>query len=416
VILLSTLLVVGLALWWLLAREEKPPGLTDERRPESARKNEETSSRGEKPSGLTDEQCLAFAHELEKAINAGDFAFFDRSFDVNELTSRAIEGLGGSRDLERGFRKGAVERFREGGLFSEKIRQALGDYGSYSLLRIRRKEGGPRALFRMTDGEGSLNYHDLILVQDRSGRVKIGDIYLYAAGETLSHMLRRSYISMRSLADGHTGPKSDFAAHITELSAMRLHVESGRYDAALAVYRRLPASLRREKIVLIVRLHCVAGQFDEPGGEKRYLDLLSDFRKYHPGDPCLDLVLLDFYFLREEHEKAFQCIERLDESLGGDPYLQYYRGGVRLEQERLEEAKAFYNRALEQEPTLLDAYYGLVAVALTEKDFGEVARLLDVLEDEFGVEFGDLREESDYAEFLRSEEGRRWFRRWAQGE
>ena len=53
--------------------------------------------------------------------------------------------------------------------------------------------------------------------------------------------------------------------------------------------------------------------------------MLEDFRKYYSQDPCLDLLLIDYYTLKKDYAQAIPCVDRLDKSVGGDPYLNVLR-------------------------------------------------------------------------------------------
>jgi len=347
----------------------------------------------------TDEQCLEFAQRIEETINAGDPTFFNRSLDANALLSRVVKGLKNSKMLKLYSRKGFAADLRKNRL-GETLCQALGDSGNYKLLRIRRAEDGPRAIFRQLTVDGGLGYHELFLIQTRRGKVKIADIYFYTSGERLSRTMRRLYLIARR-AGG-------MGRHTPSLKTMIEHLKGGRYDEALAFYRSLPAALRKEKDFLMLRLRCVTERPAAEENNAEYLEVLTDFRKYYPDDPCLDLMLIDFHLTREEYQQSFRCLDRLDERVGGDPYLDVMRGNIHLIRGDLAQAGRLYNQALREERGLTDAYDGLLAISLQEKNFEEAARILTMFESEFGIDLADLRRQPDYAEFLRSAEGQRW--------
>lgn len=85
--------------------------------------------------------------------------------------------------------------------------------------------------------------------------------------------------------------------------------------------------------------------------------------------------------------------------------LSVARGGGELSPA---EAKVSAQQALAGKPGLLEAYWSLVGISLQTKDHAETARLLALLEGEHGVALGDLSSQSEYAEFVRSDAGRKW--------
>ena len=46
----------------------------------------------------------------------------------------------------------------------------------------------------------------------------------------------------------------------------------------------------------------------------------------------MDLISIDAFLIHKEYDKAQAAIDRLDESLGGDPYLNVLRSTIFMEQ------------------------------------------------------------------------------------
>jgi biotin carboxyl carrier protein len=61
-----------------------------------------------------------------------------------------------------------------------------------------------------------------------------------------------------------------------------------------------------------------------------YLGALRFWRANYPNDSSVDLVSIDAFFLQEKYDMALAAVERLDTSVGGDPYLDSYRAGLHL--------------------------------------------------------------------------------------
>ena len=109
-----------------------------------------------------------------------------------------------------------------------------------------------------------------------------------------------------------------------------------------------------------------------------------------------------------EYDRALAAVDRLEKAVGGDPYLDVIRAGIHLAQGDAGAARRLARQAVDGDGTLPDGYWALVNVSLADKRFDETARLLDLLREQFQLEFGDLTQIPEYAEFVQSPEYRQW--------
>ena len=82
-------------------------------------------------------------------------------------------------------------------------------------------------------------------------------------------------------------------------------------------------------------------------------------------------------------------IDRLDQSLGGDAYLDVLRTTMYIEKGDLDAAHRSALRATTREPSLPDGQWALVNVSLAKKDFAETVRVLTHIRDELHIEIAD---------------------------
>jgi predicted Zn-dependent protease len=173
------------------------------------------------------------------------------------------------------------------------------------------------------------------------------------------------------------------------------------------IYDRLPDSAKKDKSFLLIRFFAASAL-----GEKQYDDAIQAFRQFHPGDPCLDLLGLDNLFIHKKYTKARSAINRIDEAIGGDPYLNVARANSYLGEKRYPEAIQFARKAIEEEKDLPNSYWTLVTVSLRTKDFAETTRLLGVLQNELGIRLGDLTGIPEYSDYVKSSEHAQWLKQW----
>ena len=118
------------------------------------------------------EQATGLAKTLEAALNSKDVAKGDATFDVDVLLDRVMVGVTTSPEFSSGFRTGA----KKDSLLGRMI-QAGASTTTYHFLRVRQVNGDVRALFRMTKGNGGVNYSEWVLGKDAQGQPKFVDLY-----------------------------------------------------------------------------------------------------------------------------------------------------------------------------------------------------------------------------------------------
>lgn len=356
------------------------------------------------------QDATELAQQIEATMAQGDAQVFAEAMDWELLFDRSTSGIDTPDEMEAGFRAGLLKGVTGGGGLPAQVAQAVQQGGGYRLLRVREKDGELRALFRLLLPEAGVNYHDLLLVQGDNGQVRIGDIHIFLSAEDLSTTFRRFYVVMvaeqnRSLLEKLSGKTAVYAEHMDEIQSMNAAVQNGQPAAALATYNTLPDELKADKFVLLGRYRAAA----EIGNEE-CSQAVRDFRQHHPDDACVDFLSIDLYATTGEFDKGLECIDRVDESVGGDPYLNVLRAGTLGLANRLEEALEAGKAAIEAEPNMIQAYWKTLEVALRIKDFKEVTRLLNQLAANFEMEFEDLTQIPEYAEYVKSPEYQEWLK------
>jgi tetratricopeptide (TPR) repeat protein len=364
---------------------------------------------GEAPAGKLDpaveKTCLEFARNIEATVNAGNPAPLNKAVDIKSMVDLALKGLDVAPDLMTGFRTGA-KSFQLGTVV---VTQSIQNGGSYKFLRLRVVDGQPRAQFRLLQSsEGGLNYHELILAVPAAGAPSVPDVYIYLSAECMSETLRRAMLPAvaeqnKGVIAKLTGQQNDFIKSLAKIQAMQALVKQGKHAEALAALKGLPASLQTDKNILITRVG-IAANVDE--GE--YVAAMDAMRKALPNDACLDIMSLDALFLRKKYAEAIQAADRLEQLVGGDPYLNVVRGSVYYAQKQLDKGRECVQKALDAEPKLIQAHFTMITICIDQKDYAAVAKTLSFLENDMGVELNDLTQVPEYADFVKSEQYKTW--------
>jgi tetratricopeptide (TPR) repeat protein len=349
------------------------------------------------------EAMVAFARDIETSLSSCETALFESSVDFDALLTRGTADL----QIPDEVRGELVIGVARGFVLGDEICKAVQSSGRYDLLRVRRVEGEPRALFRIVSNSG-FNYHDLLLSNTDQGGVAIVDLYVLSLGEWVSRTARRGFLPFvarleEKAPDRFEPGESLFVENLPSILSMQQHYRQGDFEGALEVFDSMPDDLKKHRNILMTRLAIAL----EVGGEA-YDAAMRDLKTNFPGDPGLDLVLVDHYFNEGQFARTLEILARIDRWVGGDPYLDFVRANVLYADGRPSEARDAARRAIEREPGLEDPYWTLVTISLDQGDFAETAKLLSEIEGELGIVVGDLSEIPEYAQFVKSEAYTTW--------
>lgn len=353
---------------------------------------------------VTEEDAKAFGEAMEAAARKGAREI-NQLINWDALVDTATDGLGVAEKGRREFRQGVVSSVDKPGSFAAKIAETVAGGGSYDMLRVHEVDGRRRAMFRMIEAGGGVGYQDLTLARGADGKVRVVDIYPVTSAEQLSATFRRVFIPLaahdsRNLLERLTGVESDVVKNLPKMKEMTDALNGNQPARALAVFDQLPASLKKEKAWEVLRIQAA----QRLGDDAKYAAAIADFRTNHPNDPASDLQSIDYYLIKKQYEKALEAVNSLDKFVGGDPFLDVMRGNVYLMSDRPAEAKEAGDRAVREEPKLIQGYAVVVAAALKEKDFDAAAAALRSIKQQFGgVNLDAFKEMDGFNEFSMSE-------------
>jgi hypothetical protein len=315
--------------------------------------------------------------------------------------------------------EGTLQKFRadlrgdgqKPGFLAHQLLDPLSTGATYKFLHVHEVEKRPRVIFRQLDADrGGLNYIDFVLARRPDGLVHGVDFFDYSHGELFSVTSRRAYV-LAVLRVTQTpfararGWEKEYLAHYAKVEQMNALARSPRprHHEVLMLYDQLPSGLQKDKTILLMRVD--AARRAETG----YGEAIRDFRSFHPGDPCVETLSIDYYLKNGERSKALAAIDNVEKTVGGDPYLDVVRASAHLEAKDAAAARKAALRALEAEPMLQAAYWRLVSASLLEKNFDETVRRLREIEDRFQIGTFDLQAE-EYDEFVKSPQYEAWAR------
>lgn len=351
----------------------------------------------------TAQEVQAFADSLERAALVDGREDFASHIDWTALVDQAMRDAGmadSGRNGRIALRSNAAEKAKAS--FTQTVNKTLIPGAKYKLLRIgRTADGLPLCTFRMTLPEmGGLNYHDLKLSRSLDGEVRAVDFLEYVSGDPMTLTLSRMFSLVMSEARKTADPDG-FLTHASQFKRMKALSDLGKSAEVIQVYETLPFKLRTIKPVQILRLSAAMELGDEMA-----LKAIEEYRAAFPGDAASDLISIDMFVLKKNFVEALACLDRIDAKVGGDPYLDVYRAGIKLEEGDTPSARAMAEQAVARNPDEQDAHMARLALSLTGKRHADTLANLRQFERRFGI--GDFAVVDNYAEFVKSPEYRDW--------
>lgn len=361
-----------------------------------------------KPKIATEEDYYEFAEELETRINERDPSFFNEHFDLSNILQNLVTEVAAPDSFKTGFINGVEKSLNIG----EQIVGSLGIEGNYKLLRINNFPERPTAVFRLISREG-LNYHEIYLNQPEEGdtTIQIQDFYIYMGAQVFSTTLKRLYLSslpdstnasITSKKDTSTVEKA-FVSHLSEIEEIGKMILNESHNKALDKINSLPQILQKDKMILIMRVN-VAFNADS----LLYEQAVADFKKYHPKDPVIELMALDFSFLKGNYTRSLVAIDHLNEKVGNDPYLNVMKADIYQDLKQWDTAEKLLHLAIEEEPDNEEAYWSLVLLYLDQEKYPETVEIFGTMYEKFQLNPAETLIKDQYQEFWSSDAYKQW--------
>jgi thioredoxin-like negative regulator of GroEL len=304
---------------------------------------------GEHP--VSKEEATKVANELQNSFLQRNPDYANNILEINSFCKR-IEKNTNIR-LTREEKKSLAEGLKKRKLGTE-IVNALGTEGSYRLLRQYEKEGKQHLLFRMYYDNG-VNYYDYELIKIQ-GKVKVADIFIYTTGENMSSIVGKT---IKNMSDNYN------VKDIEAVKRIRKYITQKDYTSAMEAFESLPMTLKKEKIFMLMNIEITNGMDDN----ERYIVALEEYSRSYPNETNIPILMIDAYILNKDYSKALEAVNSLDNLVGKDPFLDYYRA---LLYNLLKDNKnhlASLEKLYQYDPEFGDGVVELIAAYIDDKAF-----------------------------------------------
>lgn len=355
---------------------------------------------------LSQDQCEAWARKFEDATAKGDMTFLAQSMDTEGMARRAVAGITESADLLANVQTLVDDLLTETGNLSEQVIKNR----PCKVLWTRQVKGERTAMVRCLLKGDDVDYIRLTLASDAAGNVRVIDLFELSSGGEWSRIIRTVALPLVVSADpvalrNLTPADREIVNNAPLLGEIFRSSNAKQMSQLPNLISQLPQSLRNDRYISLLNVKATAEL-----GAVAFNAAVQRHQQRFPNDPSLSYATFQHHVRAKDYTKMLEALFTLDEAIGGDPYIAGLKAAAYAGIGNIQQAKRHAQQAVAKEPSLAQSHWILVCVALEEKNYGEVARLLTRLEDDLGETIPDLTEERDFTGFTASAEYRAWIK------
>ena len=224
---------------------------------------------------------------------------------------------------------------------------------NWQLLNSFEKEG-KRYIRIRSNGINGFNYLDYMLckVEDK---LLLADCYVFKMGEYLSEAIWQSHKE----SSGNERKQSKQKSYFQDLkAAMKQYLKKGEYITTLEAYEKLPESIQSNKHVIHMALQAALALEDTA----TFNPLYHTYIALHYTVTDRAMLDLEYAFANGLFEKARTAIDKIDSLVGGDKWLEHFRGVVYVYEGEDEKAIEAFQRFLKVNDSYGDTHYWLTVL------------------------------------------------------
>lgn len=355
------------------------------------------------------EAARALALSFEDAVEHGwrDEAF--ALFDLDALLERASKSVPATNKVEKHFRDGASAAWTSDAGVVGVALATVASGGRLRWLHVAERDGESAAVFRLERADATAPEYVELVLAPRGEKAAIAvDVRTSSDGVAHSRVLRRWLLALvadagRTLPSRIAGEDRAFAQAGRTFESIDRAFEGGRNADALAAWSTLPEELRLDPSVVLARLRAAFA-----AGTTAFDQALGEVRAAGRTDAGTELLAIDVAMATNRPSLALEALDNLARVAPKDAYLDALRGSILRELGHGDEARAACRLALETDPTLADAYWTLLGLAIENERYEEAASLITRMDRHFEIDWREVASSPSYAQFLESKPGARW--------
>lgn len=324
------------------------------------------------PEEIWDSYIYYLVDTLGQTLSNEDPSFINSIFDKEAFCQKIIIEKEDDEVL-KAFNDGFLSGFKEELDFGKMMINAVdGKYYDF-VNQYTSIEGKTHLIYRLLHADGAFNYHDYEM-EWRDSTLQIVDMYIYVTGEKLSETFHQLYKNAfreeMKKRDSFFG-RSNKSAPAEKLKEAEVLMKAGKAQEAMDLYMTIPQKYQEQKVYRIWKIKIAKELSPEI-----YIEAVSEYVEAFPNDPSFYLMAYDKAVADEDYDLAFKYIDKIDISIGLDPFLDFYRGNIYYYKGDYEKALEKY-KIIEKDYSFITLDEMYFEVYLAMKNYDQVAIILD---------------------------------------
>lgn len=285
-----------------------------------------------------------FAMEIESSVNKGDALFFNNAVAFKLLERRILKKNPGITDYE-GFKLSLMITLK----FGTKEIELIKERGDFRFLKYYEKNNVPHIIFRTySKGQIKISDYELCVFHEK---IKICDVYYYAAGDYLSEYASES-LNRRRTTLANLSSRELEMIH-SKFDLFEGLVNNEKYDDAEVLMEELDVFFNDNRGYRLFKLK-VASRKDSETYDKAIEVFLKDFKS--------DERFLAFFNMVNsmstgDVERTKEAIETLEKYTGKDPVYSIFLGHSFFGAFEYKKSLSCYEEIIKDFPSLIDGYW-----------------------------------------------------------
>jgi tetratricopeptide (TPR) repeat protein len=340
-----------------------------------------------------------FSEALEQSMAAKDTSLFVERLDTHQFARRSLTSLGLPvvKDETVNAYAGIM-----GKALKRRFTQTFAEVESASFVRLLPGESTRLdeavSLIRIQPEDGGINYWKVHLRRS-NGQISIVDWFSYSLGELASRSLG-SFILQAGVAA--LKPDSEGAEAIKAYLAA---AQSNDLQKQLDAYESLPDRLKKNSLLMFAHVQTAMKISDDAYGK-----VLAELAPLYQMNDNYALMLVDYYLINDEYEKAHQAIDKVTAKIGQEAGLDNLHASIALQNGDYKRTIGYARDGINREPSYEDNYWVLLDALVFSENYTDAVLVLNILEEGFNYRF-DARQMATlegYEDFSRSEAFNGW--------
>jgi hypothetical protein len=313
---------------------------------------------------ISEEEIQEYTNKISDLFKTKNSSSLNENLDMKACFYRGHIANDGPAKLIQALENTPIQDLKEKVNFFDRITDG---FSRIDHVKTYLNQEGEHFIVYRGFSEVGINYYELLLAK-KDDEIKILDIYVATSFEYISTTIYEM-LNKIELGQHSEGITKTFQQVVDA-------IYNQEYDEALVLLNQIEedSPYRDTKLFKIYELTIYAQLDDDI-----YLDKIEGFKLKYGEIPGLNLMLIDYYLLKEDYKETLQCIAELQDEYPEDHLINILKGTIHSLQEDYSSAIYYYGIAAENYPDMLELQDYLLVTYFEAADYENGFKIIDAL-------------------------------------